>query len=208
MTEIKAPTRLARLLVGWIWAFFAVRLVLVAVMAVNLLAFYGHVPEHFPYPALMLAAKLTMWGNLGVHFVAGLLSLIWIHRMSRNANILTGGLPISPGWAVGWYFVPIGALWKPFEAIEQAWQASTKPLAWRSVPTPPLLRWWWGLWLGAGAVSTVLGMSQRSGNKDQAADSILLVVISALVMVQCVLFSRIVRRLSDLQAASSLDVFD
>ena len=209
MTSIKDPTRLGRLLVVWLQAFFAARLLLIAVMGTNLLAYYGWVPDTFPYEALALAAKLTTWVNLGVHFVAGALSLIWIYRVSGNASRLAGRLPISPGWAVGWYFVPVGAFWKPFEAIEQAWKVSTAPLAWRSVPTPALLRWWWGFWIGAGVLATVFGVAQRYASTDQAFASVMLIAISLTVLVQCVSFAKIVRRLGALQAAPvDLEVFD
>ena len=41
MKSIKDPTRLGRLLVVWLWAFFAARLLLIAVMGTNLLAYHG-----------------------------------------------------------------------------------------------------------------------------------------------------------------------
>ncbi len=209
MTSMKDPTPLGGALVKALWAFFAARLFLIAVMGVNLLAYHGRVPDDFSYEALGMAAKVAQWVNLGVHLVAGVLSLVWIHRVSRNANRLAGGLPISPGWAVGWYFVPVGAFWKPFEAVEQAWKASVAPTAWRSVPTPALLRWWWGFWIGAGVLAAVFGVLHRYANTDQAFGSIMLILISLLVLGQCVLFARIVRQLGALQAAPvNLEVFD
>lgn len=209
MKPIKDPTRLGSALIKAIWAFLAARVLLIAVMGVNLAAYYGKVPDSFSYEALGVAAKATQWMNLGAQLVTGVLSLVWIHRVSRNANRLAGGLPISPGGAVGWYFVPVGAFWKPFEAVEQAWKASSAPLAWRAVRTPSLLRWWWGFWIGAGVVSTVFGVLHRYAITDQAFGSIMLILISLLVLGQCVLFARVVRRLGALQAKPvDLEVFD
>jgi Domain of unknown function (DUF4328) len=143
MTPIKSPAGLAKLVIAATWAFCAMKVALIGTMAVNLLALSGRVPATFSYATLRQIVGLSVIGNLSVQVVAGVLSLVWIYRINRNAQRLTRySLPISSGWAVGWYFVPIGALWKPFEAIEQAWQASTSPTAWRSVPTPALLRWW------------------------------------------------------------------
>jgi hypothetical protein len=210
MTPIKSPVGLAKLVIAATWAFCAMKLLLIGAMAINLLALLGRVSATFPYELFGRIVKLTVAGNLSVQVVAGVLSLVWIYRVSRNAQRLARyGLPISSGWAVGWYFVPIGALWKPFEAIEQTWRASTSPAAWRSVPTPALLRWWWALWLAGGAAGGLLGVLGKIGVKDRAFASAALIVISAIVVGQCVLFNRVVRRLTDLQtSAIDVGVFD
>ena len=85
--------------------------------------------------------------------VCGFVCLKWIYRASLNAHALAEGLRTSPGWSVGWFFVPFANLWKPFQGLREAWQASADPKAWREQPTPELFRWWWGLWL----VSSILG---------------------------------------------------
>ena len=33
----------------------------------------------------------------------------------------------TPGWSVGWFFVPIMNPWKPFQAMREIWQASAEP---------------------------------------------------------------------------------
>src|ERR1700754_3506800 len=49
---------------------------------------------------------------------------VWIHRANRNARALGAvGMRFSPGWAVGWFFVPIANLWKPYQAMKEIWQA-------------------------------------------------------------------------------------
>lgn len=62
-------------------------------------------------------------------------------------------MTITPGWNVGWFFVPIATLWKPFQGLREAWQASVSPNDPGSVAVPVLMRWWWGLWL----LTSVLG---------------------------------------------------
>lgn len=74
--------------------------------------------------------------------------LTWIHRANHNARALgASGLAFTPGWAVGWYFVPIAFLWKPFQAMREIWRASSAPGEWRRRPGSPLLGWWWALWI-------------------------------------------------------------
>jgi hypothetical protein len=210
MKPIKSPAGLAKLVIAATWAFCAMKLLLIGIMAINLAVLLGGGGKTFSYGTFGQFVGLSVIGNLSVQAVAGVLSLVWIYRVSRNAQRLThNSLPISSGWAVGWYFVPIGALWKPFEAIEQAWQASTAPTAWRAVPTPALLRWWWGFWLAGGAAGGLVGALGKIGVNNQAVTSAALIVTSAFVVGQCVLFNRIVRQLTDLQtSAVDLGVFD
>ncbi|MBO9558716.1 MAG: DUF4328 domain-containing protein [Caulobacter sp.] len=210
MTTTKSPTRLAGFVIAATWTFCAMKLTLMAVMAINFAYASGWLPSDFSYGAFGRLVGFSIIGNLGVQFVAGVLSLVWIYRVARNAQRMARySLPISSGWAVGWYFIPIGALWKPFEAMEQTWKASLSPTGWRSIPTPALLRWWWGFWLAGGAGGALIGGLGRAGVNSPALTSALLVVVSGLVVAQCVLFNRIVRRLTDLQAAAvDVRVFD
>jgi len=73
---------------------------------------------------------------------------IWIYRANFNARELGAtGMRFSPGWAVGWYFIPIAFLWKPYQAMKEIWQASKNPLAWQKVPRGSILPWWWTFWI-------------------------------------------------------------
>jgi hypothetical protein len=53
------------------------------------------------------------------------LLLLWMHR--AVANLVAWkikGLSYSPGWAVGWWFIPVANVYKPFAAMIEVWQAS------------------------------------------------------------------------------------
>lgn len=67
----------------------------------------------------------------------------------------------TPGWAVGWYFVPIAWFWKPYQAMREIWQASVNPTSWREQPVTAALHWWWTLWIvplwGLSIVGWALG---------------------------------------------------
>ena len=72
----------------------------------------------------------------------------WIVLAHRNLPALGAQyLEYRPGWAVGWFFIPILNLWKPFQAMRSLWQYS------HSVHKPDLqdstwvLGVWWALWL-------------------------------------------------------------
>ena len=78
----------------------------------------------------------------------------WIYRAQANLQLATEyRLDISPGWAVGWFFVPFANLVKPYEAMKQLWSntaGSADPDA-----GSPLGRWW-GCFL-VGGISQNIG---------------------------------------------------
>jgi hypothetical protein len=88
----------------------------------------------------------------------------WIYRASVNAHVMSDEMTITPGWAVGWYFIPFANLVKPFQAMKETWLASHFGQNAQQEDAPSLLNWWWGLWI----VTNVLGnISMRTGNDFQ-----------------------------------------
>ena len=93
---------------------------------------------------------ITALGRLPViivYLVTAFITLKWIYRASRNAHALGPGLNSNPPWVVGWYFVPIAMLWKPFEGMSETWRVSQDPEAWKRLALPGIMRVWWGFWL-------------------------------------------------------------
>lgn len=91
-----------------------------------------------------------------------ILVLTWTYQANHNARQLGAtDMRFTPGWAVGWHFIPIAWFWKPYQAMTEIWRASVNPSDWATVPVWPLLRWWWGLWLvgpwGLDSVDLVAG---------------------------------------------------
>lgn len=83
-----------------------------------------------------------------VYLPTMVLVLMWIHRANYNARRLGArGLRFSPAGSIGWYFVPILTLWRPYQAMKEIWQASLAPQNWLGRPVPVLLPMWWALWL-------------------------------------------------------------
>ena len=88
-------------------------------------------------------------------FVATVIAFcFWIHGASSNLGVLgADGRRFSPGWAVGWWFVPFMNLVRPYQVVKEIWQGSNpKTLAqgnanWFSAPVTMVLGWWWGIWM-------------------------------------------------------------
>jgi len=85
----------------------------------------------------------------------------WVYRMARNASALRGSRPVlsfAPGWAVGWFFIPLMNLWRPYTVMAEIWDAS-RPDNHDDPYAPPshgLLLTWWLLWLAWNFVSGLL----------------------------------------------------
>lgn len=120
-------------------------------------------------------------------FATLLLSIIlvgmWIHR--AHANLIESGfsdLSYSPGWSVGWFFIPIMNLFKPFDAMKELWNTSTNANERFDSPAPPLLKTWWAGWL-IGNVGTNYAQRLAESHDTQTlmlADA--LVALSALAL--------------------------
>jgi hypothetical protein len=85
---------------------------------------------------------------LVVFLVSGVLWLVWQHR--GHANLYAAGvdrLRITPGWAVGWWFVPFANLVKPFQSVRELWKASDGSPQWWETKTWPVIGWWWAGYL-------------------------------------------------------------
>ena len=76
----------------------------------------------------------------------------WILRISRNAHSVA---PLSqrytPGWAIGYFFIPIVCLWRPYQALRDAYE-SFLDLS-RDGKDNVIFPLWWFAWI----VSNILG---------------------------------------------------
>jgi hypothetical protein len=80
----------------------------------------------------------------------GITFLRWIYRTNKNLGAYSGErMTFTPGWSVGWYFIPVANLFKPYQAMKELWNVSHK----KESADHVILGWWWFLWI----VSNVLG---------------------------------------------------
>jgi len=83
--------------------------------------------------------------------VTGISFLKWIHRANSNCHGFGAqGMEFTPGWSVGYYFIPFINLYKPYRAMKEIWKVSTNPANWQNENGSALLGWWWALWLISG----------------------------------------------------------
>ena len=139
---------------------------------------------------------------------------IWVHRASKNLQALeVVGQRFSPGWAVGWWFVPIMNLFRPYQVTREIWRGShpsvtrQDPHAWHNAPLTPILGWWWGIWLASNFV--LLGAWRALTSDDVAAEELITanyfsLASDALTIVAAVLAFMLVRGITANQEAKHL----
>lgn len=154
---------------------------------------------------------LSALAYFAVFLVSAIVTLKWIYRVNFNARRLGRGKTISAGWSVGWFFVPVANLVMPFRGLRETWQIAEAPLAWRTAPTPALLRWWWGFWLVSNGLASAGARIEDSAQHLGAVltGSALTAAAALLGLIAALLLIRIVRRLSAKQReALEQAVFD
>lgn len=133
---------------------------------------------------------------------------MWIHRTYGNLTSLGVMKPrFSPGWAVGFYFIPVLNLFRPYQATKEVWYGSDPerndfdPESYQSKAPSALLSWWWGMWLFSGMVAR--GTS-RIYNRAETVDSLiaankLMIFSDFMDILSALLAFLVVKRITDMQ---------
>jgi hypothetical protein len=99
-------------------------------------------------------ASLVYLSYVVVLIAAVVLISRWIYRAHANLRAAdVPGLQFTPGWAVGWYFIPIANLFKPFQAMRELWSGSLAQNDSYGQEADSRLTTWWGAWIIGNIVS-------------------------------------------------------
>ena len=129
-------------------------------------------PDVLKHPAPENLGIILAFGVIGV--AAGVVSigtwvifLVWTNLAAKNVRAFgQEGLTYTPGWCVGWWFIPIMSLYKPLDALREVWKASdpetvgptaTKPWIASTVPMTMLV--WWGFYVGKGFIGIIIALA-------------------------------------------------
>ena len=129
----------------------------------------------------------------------GVATLRWIRVANANAQRLAGGMRITAGWNVGWFFVPVANLWKPFQGLRETWAVSHDAVGWQQVRVPALLRWWWAAWLAVTLFSGIAQVAMAGDLPDPWYETIP-IAVSILSIGATLLLWRVLIRLARAQA--------
>jgi hypothetical protein len=113
--------------------------------------------EFLPQPSpgwMFIFVTLALSVLAIVNFI---LLMTWLYKATRLiGRKATPPLNISPGWAIGWWFIPIANLIAPFMVMTELYNASRAPENWNKRGLPVLAILWWGAtFLGIGVALAI-----------------------------------------------------
>jgi hypothetical protein len=85
--------------------------------------------------------RLELAGSI----LTGIAWFMWLHRAVTNARSLGVDTAATPGWAVGWWFIPFANLVKPYQILRSLFDGLVSG-------SSAIVAYWWGCYLIAGFV--------------------------------------------------------
>ncbi len=121
--------------------------------------------------------------QLATFVVTGIALLKWICRANSNCHGLGAqGMKFTPGWSIGYYFVPFLNLVRPYQSMKEIYQVSRDPANWQTQLGSPLLGWWWTFWLTSSILGRfLLNRSIKSNTIDSLWNYTIMSIASSLI---------------------------
>ncbi len=149
--------------------------------------------------------------GLQVFAVVGMAPLFiwWMRRAVSNLPALGAlGQKYSPGWAIGWWFIPIANLVQPLRVLREAWRGSAPrqilepDQSWQARAESPLVTIWWlgcvAGWFGSNFIVSRLDPLDLD-DPDRMGWAIAAICVDAALLLLSGLTFLLVRRLTGLQ---------
>jgi hypothetical protein len=162
---LKTLTRRTKAAEVIIYAFFAFS---IAVFFGALLELAGVIDLSSDYPDDLATAFALAYLGYGLVMLASVVIIaMWIYRAHANLRATGAETEFTPGWAVGWYFVPIASLFKPFQAMRELVNGSHLQTNDFGGEAPGEIKIWWGCFLIGGFLgnaSTRINLAAETAN--------------------------------------------
>lgn len=117
------------------------------------------------------AADWTVGAGALIYLPAFLGSIIafsmFTYRAMKNLHIWESRkVDMTPGWAVGWYFIPVANLWKPYQGMDEIWDGTHDVTSGKLVPASKMGLWWM-FWIVSNISSNISNaIARRDGPID------------------------------------------
>jgi hypothetical protein len=124
--------------------------------------------------------------------VAGFLFLRWTYLAYKNLVAFgTNGLMYTPGFAVGYFFIPIVNIYKPVQVFIEIWNASDPAYLqgsseWRKAKVPGVIPFWWLSWLIWNILSDLASKPELSHDEIGQFAAVIFFAISSILAIQVV----------------------
>jgi hypothetical protein len=120
------------------------------------------------------AERLDMWSlavavpTIIVQVLLIVIYLMWVYRAHLDLKLFTREpLNFTPGWAVGWWFIPFANLVQPCRVMGEIWRRSDARhgATWGTGGAPLLLVTWWIAFLVEGVLGRIVLRMSVSAEK-------------------------------------------
>jgi hypothetical protein len=156
----------------------------------------------------LLAIGMLTLLKFPVYTFAVVTFLMWIYRAYTNLPALrSDSFEFSPGWAVGWWFIPFANLIKPFQAVRNLWNESDPDfdgdpgfMSGIQGGAPGFMAFWWGAWLLSNFVANIAGgVFDPEQPSSLGIGAILYMAAGGLTAIAALLLMKIIYELTDRQ---------
>lgn len=155
-----------------------------------------------------VAIGLISLAKFPVYTFAVVTFLMWLYRCYTNLPPLrSDNMEFSPGWAVGWWFVPFANLVKPFQAVRTLWSESDPDfdpnhgfLSHVQAGAPGFMALWWGAWLLSNITANIAGrLVDPDSSTGLEAGAYAYLIAGALTFVAALLAVKVISVITDRQ---------
>jgi hypothetical protein len=157
----------------------------------------------------LLAQGLIALFQVPVYIATLVMFLIWLFRIYKNLDFLESQQhrEFTPGWAVGWWFVPFANLVKPFQVMREAWFDSNPEIETEQTflsaslrAAPSYMGFWWALWIGSNIFSNIAGrFSDLNDPADVPLLGLVFILASGLSIAAAIICIKMVRDITSRQ---------
>lgn len=200
---------LSKIVVGLLFAAIGIYAVNIIINSAQLIFFPNMgMSEELSTAEVMLS--LTAVGfvalNLIVYISIVVTFLIWLHRSYKNLYAFKQTPLASPGWAVGYWFIPFVNLFKPLGIVNEVWHSSDPELldtefSYSDTSSPTLHISWWLIWLASNVLSNISTRIVFGAESVDAQNFGTLLVVIALVcsIIAALMLIKIVKNITNRQ---------
>jgi hypothetical protein len=157
-------------------------------------------------PVFVFFLGLSALLRIGALIFTIIFFLIWEYRAYSNLSPLKArNLEHSPGWAVGWWFIPFANLVKPFQVMKEIWVESdpdySEDLGFLSSNSsaPAIFGFWWGLWIVGNIVLRISDSQFDKATTNFTMPAYLYLVGSSAAIIAAALLILIVKDITERQ---------